>query len=78
MHGIFSSQLQHLFPDALGGGAALGYYGSGLVLTRGESLPAETASFLAAREYEIGRVDVFGGTATISDRVKTAVAVRLK
>jgi putative cell wall-binding protein len=66
------------FPDALGGGAALGYYGSGLVLTRAQTLPSEVASFLTVHEYEIGRLDVFGGTGTVSDTVKTGIATRLK
>ena len=65
------------FPDALGGGAALGYYGSGLVLTPTGSMNADVISFLTNHEYEIGRLDVFGGTAAVSDVVKTGFATRL-
>ncbi|MBN2847000.1 MAG: cell wall-binding repeat-containing protein [Coriobacteriia bacterium] len=61
------------FPDALGGGAALGYYGSGLLLTRADALPEVVDTFLADHEYEIGRADMFGGTTVVSESVKSAV-----
>lgn len=66
------------FPDALGGGAALGYYGSGLLLTTPAALPASVETFLDEQEYRIGRTDFFGGTDVVSDAVKTAVTAKLK
>lgn len=66
------------FPDALGGGAALGWYGSPLVLTKPTELPAGVTAFLEEHEYEIGRLDVFGGSDVVSDAVKNAIAAKLK
>jgi len=66
------------FPDALGGGAALGHYGSGLALTQSGSLPASLIQLLTDQEYKIGRLDVFGGSDVVSDAVMTGVAARLK
>ena len=66
------------FPDALGGGAALGYYGSALLLTRADSLPGNVKDFLDENAYRIGRVDVFGGTSVVSETVKTEVHSYLK
>jgi len=62
------------FPDALGGGAALGYYGSPVILTRTNSIPASVMTFLSGRQYQIGRLDVFGGTNVVSDGVKNGIA----
>ena len=66
------------FPDALGGGAALGYAGCPLLLTRPDSVPLAVEAFLASHEYEIGRLDVFGGSDVVSDDVKNAIAAKLK
>jgi len=66
------------FPDALGGGAALGHYGGGLALTRKDSLPDSLTQLLTDQEYKIGRLDVFGGSDVVSDSVMTGVAARLK
>jgi len=66
------------FPDALGGGAALGYYGSAVLLTNGTILSPATGAFLDRHQYEIGRVDVFGGTNTVSDAVKNAVGAKIR
>ncbi|PKQ37066.1 MAG: hypothetical protein CVT59_09780 [Actinobacteria bacterium HGW-Actinobacteria-1] len=66
------------FPDALAGGAALGYYGSPLLLTSGTSLSAATNNFLVAHEYEIGRVEVFGGSNVVSSAVNDAIAAKIK
>jgi hypothetical protein len=66
------------FPDALSGGAALGYCGSPIMLTSGTSLSGATSAFLSAHEYEIGRVEVFGGTSTVSSTVYNAVAAKIK
>ncbi len=66
------------FPDALAGGAALGYYGSPVLLTSGTSLSTATNNFLVAHEYEIGRVDVFGGTSVVSSSVYAAIVAKIK
>jgi beta propeller repeat protein len=66
------------FPDALSGGAALGYYGSPVILTSGTSLSGAASTFLTAHEYEIGRVDVFGGPSVVSAAVYDAVASKIK
>lgn len=61
------------FPDALGGGAALGSYGSPLLLTKPASLPASVDDVLEQHAAEIGRVDIFGGTSVVSDGVRLSV-----
>ncbi|MDO8879601.1 MAG: cell wall-binding repeat-containing protein [Coriobacteriia bacterium] len=62
------------FPDALGGGAALGTYGSPLVLTRPDSLPPKVADAIMYRAHEIGRVDIFGGSDVVSNGVRTTIS----
>jgi hypothetical protein len=66
------------FPDALGGGSAMGYYGSPVILTGPTSVPASVNTFLTAHEYDVGRVDVFGGPDVVSDAVKNAIVAKLK
>ena len=66
------------FPDALGGGSALGYYGSPVILTSGTALSGATGVFLDAHAYEVGRVDVFGSTDVFSDAVKNAIAAKVR
>jgi putative cell wall-binding protein len=66
------------FPDALGGGAACGYYGSPLLLTRNASVPTGLSEFLTTHEYRIGRGDIFGGADVVSDGVRTAIRGMLK
>ncbi len=66
------------FPDALGGGAAMAVYGSPLLLTAPTYVPASVNTFLTAHEYEVGRMDVFGGTTVVSDAVKNTIAGKLK
>ncbi|MDZ4167601.1 MAG: cell wall-binding repeat-containing protein [Coriobacteriia bacterium] len=66
------------FPDALGGGAALGNYGSPLLLTAPTSVPDSVTAFLEENEYMIGRADVFGGSDVVSDAVKNTIAGKLK
>jgi len=66
------------FPDALGGGAACGYYGSPLLLTRNTSVPAGLSDFLTNHEYAIGRGDIFGGAGVVSEAVRTSVRSKLK
>lgn len=50
------------FPDALGGGAALGHYGSPVVLVKGGTVPAEVGTWINENAHAIGRMDMFGGT----------------
>ena len=66
------------FPDALGGGAALGWYGGALLLSDASALPGSVETFLEDHEYEIGRADFFGGTDVVSDAVKDEVSGLLK
>jgi beta propeller repeat protein len=66
------------FPDALGGGAALGYYGSAIILTDGASLSPATSAFLTNHEYEIGWVDVYGDKNSVSDAVYDAIKAKIK
>jgi len=66
------------FPDALGGGAALGYYGSPLVLTAGTTVSPATNSFLAEHRYEIGRLDVFGDASSVSDSVMATILSKIE
>ncbi len=66
------------FPDALGGGAALGSYGSPLLLTRQGSLPGSVSAVLEQRAAEIGRADVFGGSDVVSDAVKGSITDLLR
>lgn len=66
------------FPDALGAGAALGSYGSPLLLTSSTALSPATAAFLDAHQYQIGRVNSFGGTSVISATVYDAINAKIK
>lgn len=54
------------FPDALGGGAACGAYGSPILLTPSTYIPAEVDSFMHAWRFEFGGMEVYGGTSAIS------------
>lgn len=65
------------FPDALGGGAALGNYGSPLLLV-GSSVSTPVNAWLDANGFGVGRVDVFGGSDVVSDSVKNAIAAKLQ
>ncbi|WP_313479386.1 cell wall-binding repeat-containing protein [Microbacterium sp.] len=61
------------FPDALAGAAAAGSKDSPVLLTRGDSLPDETARALA--RLRPAKIVVLGGTGVISDAVvESAVA----
>lgn len=62
------------FPDALGGGAALGTYGSPLLLTRPTALPADVSAALTQHAAGIGRIDIFGGEDVVSEGVRTSIA----
>lgn len=66
------------FPDALGGGAAMGWYGSPIVITQPTTVPATLSTFLTDHEYDVGRIDVFGGPDVVSDGVKNAIASKLR
>ena len=55
------------FPDALGGGAACGSYGSPLVLTAPTYVPAALDTFFCERMYDFGGMAVLGGTGAVSD-----------
>lgn len=61
------------FPDALGGGAALGSYGSPLLLTRPTTLPPDIAEALTYHQHATGRIDIFGGTGVVSDGVRSSI-----
>ncbi|PKQ21102.1 MAG: hypothetical protein CVT66_01180 [Actinobacteria bacterium HGW-Actinobacteria-6] len=50
------------FPDALGGGAALGYYGCPVLLVGN---PDPLISWVGAHKHEIGRMDIFGDTSSV-------------
>lgn len=65
------------FPDALGAGAALGYYGSPLVLVGG-TVPASVSTWVVANKRAIGRMDVFGGSDVVPDSVKSSLASKLQ
>jgi putative cell wall-binding protein len=66
------------FADALAGGPLTNSF-SGAILTVGvDSLPAETAAFLAANCDAIVKVTAIGGTSVISDEVLAAAAAATK
>jgi putative cell wall-binding protein len=66
------------FPDALGGGSAMGYYGSPVILTGKDSFNTNVANFLSWHEYDIGRIDIFGGPDVVSDAVRNAIVAKVK
>lgn len=66
------------FPDALGSGAALGSYGSVLLLTDGMTLSPATATFLDSHQYQIGRINAFGGSDVLSATVYNAILAKIK
>jgi len=65
------------FPDALGGGAALGGYGSPILLVR-DYVPSPVTTWVNANDKAIGRMDVFGGSDVVSDGVKNALFDMIK
>ncbi|MDY0339674.1 MAG: cell wall-binding repeat-containing protein [Coriobacteriia bacterium] len=65
------------FPDALGAGAAMGYYGSPLLLTNGTALSPATETFLDSHRYQVGRVNVFGGVGVVSDAVLASIIAKV-
>lgn len=66
------------FPDALGGGAAMAHYGSPLLLVKPNEVPGVVATFMGDHDWDIGRIDVFGGTSVVSEPVKQALHAYLK
>lgn len=66
------------FPDALGGGAACGYYGSPLLLTGNAAVPSGLADFLTDYQYSIGRGDIFGGSGVVSEATRSGIRSLLR
>ncbi len=60
------------FPDALGGGAALGHYGGPLLLVK-ETVPSSVSSWVKANKHAIGRMDIFGGSDVVPDSAKSSL-----
>lgn len=60
------------FPDALAGAAAAGHLGAPILLVTPGSIPAATAQAITALAPK--SIKVLGGTASVSDAVKTALA----
>lgn len=58
-------------PDALAGGAAVGAMGGPLLLTKTDSLPAETVGYITAHKATLKQVYVFGGEASVYPAVAT-------
>ncbi|MEA5076098.1 MAG: cell wall-binding repeat-containing protein [Coriobacteriia bacterium] len=67
----------YAFPDALSGGAACGYYGSPLILTRPAAIELSTHDFLDRRRFDFGGMTVFGGTGAVGDAVMTELTAYL-
>jgi len=65
------------FPDALSGGAASGYYGSPLILTRPTSIDTASHNFLDPRRHEFGGMTVFGGVGAVNEVVVTDLTAYL-
>ena len=65
-------------PDALSGGAAIGQDRGLLLITQGDKLTSVTGNYLAANKMNIDKCYVLGGTASVSDSVKTAIHNKLK
>lgn len=61
------------FPDALAGGAHAGRRGSPLLLSPPEGLPAPINGYLQARRDSITSGVIYGGSAAVSDNVRSGV-----
>jgi hypothetical protein len=57
------------FADALSGGSRAAALSQPLLLTGPTAVPTQTMSYLQSRAQWINNVDIFGGTAAISDAV---------
>lgn len=62
-----------VFADALGGGAAIGARGGVLLMTDAATLSPATQAYLEDAAEDVLEVQIFGGTAAVSDAVKTAI-----
>jgi beta propeller repeat protein len=61
------------FPDALGGGAACGFWGSPILLTQKAAIPTALSTFFASHQQDFGGLWVFGSTAAITDGVMSGL-----
>lgn len=61
------------FPDALAGGAVMGYRGGLLLLTQPSVLSAPTATLITENKATIDSVEFFGGTGPLSPAIPTTV-----
>ena len=57
------------FPDALAGGVQTALAGGPLLLTDPDALPAAVAEYLEANAASLGLVNLYGGTAAITEQV---------
>lgn len=65
------------FPDALGGGAAMGKLGGTLLLTAPASLTPTTSAGIGARKADIHRIYLLGSTSALSEQVRADAAAAL-
>ncbi len=56
-------------PDALGGGAACGFWGSPILLTQKSAMPPATTAFFTAHDKDFGGLWVFGSETVIGSGV---------
>lgn len=61
------------FPDALSGGAHAAAFDAPLLFTDPNALPASINGYLVARKSQLAIGFVYGGTAAISEQVRTAI-----
>ncbi|MBE0475920.1 MAG: cell wall-binding repeat-containing protein [Coriobacteriia bacterium] len=66
------------FPDALGGGAAVGSAGGGVLLTAPASLSSPAARRLTASKRTLERVTVLGSTKAVSSAVVSQISLALR
>lgn len=66
------------FPDALGGGSAIGAAGGTLLLTDPDTLPASTSALLTSHAEEIEQVRVLGGEAAVTPQLVEQVRALLR
>lgn len=65
------------FPDALSGGVFAARRGAVMMLVQPDALPSPVSKKLAANKDYIGEVTYLGGTGSVSQRVRDAIAARL-
>ncbi len=68
----FVASLKNNFPDALAGGAYGAKIGAAMILINPNDLNSSPSakSFINANKGSISKIQLFGGTAAISDKVK--------